>query len=54
MTGRSRSSDRPLGVDWSSLTRREAEVLEAVRERLTNAEVGARFFISERTVESHV
>jgi predicted ATPase/DNA-binding CsgD family transcriptional regulator len=33
---------------------REAEVLEAVAEHLTNAEIGARLFISIRTVESHV
>ena len=40
---------RPRGV-----TRREAEVLDAVAERLTNAEVAARLHVSERTVESHV
>jgi predicted ATPase/DNA-binding CsgD family transcriptional regulator len=33
---------------------REAEVLAAVAEHLTNAEIGARLFISVRTVESHV
>jgi predicted ATPase/DNA-binding CsgD family transcriptional regulator len=33
---------------------REAEVLDAVAEHLTNAEIGARLFISVRTVESHV
>jgi predicted ATPase/DNA-binding CsgD family transcriptional regulator len=33
---------------------REAEVLEGVAEHLTNAEIGARLFISIRTVESHV
>jgi DNA-binding CsgD family transcriptional regulator len=36
------------------VTRREAEVLEALRDRLTNAEVAARLYVSERTVESHV
>jgi len=33
---------------------REAEVLGALAEHLTNAEIGARLFISIRTVESHV
>ena len=33
---------------------REAEVLAALAQHLTNAEIGARLFISIRTVESHV
>ena len=33
---------------------REAEVLAAIGDHLTNAEIGARLFISVRTVESHV
>ena len=33
---------------------RESEVLAALGEHLTNAEIGARLFISVRTVESHV
>jgi DNA-binding CsgD family transcriptional regulator len=36
------------------VTRKEAEVLDALRERLTNAEIAARLYVSERTVESHV
>ncbi|MEC3919781.1 ATP-binding protein [Nocardia sp. CDC160] len=36
------------------ISTREAEVLELVGEHLSNAEIGARLFISVRTVESHV
>jgi DNA-binding CsgD family transcriptional regulator len=36
------------------ISAREAEVLAALGEHLTNAEIGARRFISIRTVESHV
>ncbi len=36
------------------MSAREAEVLAALAEHLTNAEIGARLFISVRTVESHV
>ncbi len=36
------------------ISAREAEVLAAIGEHLTNAEIGARLFISIRTVESHV
>ena len=36
------------------VTRREAEVLAAVTERLTNATIAERLYLSERTVESHV
>ena len=42
---------RPREVGISA---REAEVLAALGEHLTNAEIGARLFISIRTVESHV
>lgn len=36
------------------LTPREAEVLELIREGRTNAEIGARLFISTKTAEHHV
>ena len=38
----------------TAVSAREAEVLAAVSEHLTNAEIAARLFISVRTVESHV
>ena len=36
------------------MTRREGEVLDALGDRLSNAEIAARLYVSERTVESHV
>ena len=38
----------------SGITRKEAEVLAGLGEQLTNAEIAARMFVSERTVETHV
>lgn len=38
----------------AGVTRREAEVLEALGARLTNAEIAGQLFVSVRTVESHV
>ncbi|MFI7587120.1 ATP-binding protein [Spongisporangium articulatum] len=38
----------------AEVSAREAEVLAALGERLTNAEIAAKLFISVRTVESHV
>jgi predicted ATPase/class 3 adenylate cyclase/DNA-binding CsgD family transcriptional regulator len=36
------------------VTRKEAEVLDALGQRLTNAEIASRLYVSVRTVESHV
>ncbi|GIH15997.1 ATP-binding protein [Rugosimonospora africana] len=36
------------------ISEREAEILQALRDRLTNAEIAKKYFISVRTVETHV
>ena len=41
-------------LDDHGVTRREAEVLDALGDRLTNAEIASRLYLSGRTVESHV
>lgn len=43
------------GIDPSLyLSHRESEVIKLVREGLTNKEIGARLFISERAIKFHV
>ena len=49
-----RSDPRRRPAPDGGVSRREAEVLDLVVESRTNAEIAARLFISERTVESHV
>jgi DNA-binding CsgD family transcriptional regulator len=44
----------PSVLRESGVTPREAQVLKGLGERLTNAEIADRLFISVRTVESHV
>jgi predicted ATPase/DNA-binding CsgD family transcriptional regulator len=45
---------RPDVLPQSGISAREAEVLDALGEHLSNAEIAAKLFISVRTVESHV
>ena len=49
-----RSSGRRPAVALAGLTGREQEVLDLLREGMTNAEIGARLFVSAKTVEHHV
>jgi len=44
----------PDGVAASPLGKREADVARLVADGLSNKQIGARLFISERTVDSHV
>jgi predicted ATPase/DNA-binding CsgD family transcriptional regulator len=46
--------DLPTALRAAGVTAREAEVLDALGARLTNAEIAERFHISVRTVENHV
>ena len=46
--------DAPETLADAGVSEREAEVLDLVAERATNAEIAARLFVSVRTIESHV
>lgn len=49
-----RSGSAREGAGAGVLRPRETEVARLVADGLSNKEIGARLFISERTVESHV
>src|SRR5438045_3215019 len=49
-----RAAKLMLVTPEQQISAREAEILAALGERLTNAEIAARFHIGVRTVESHV
>ncbi len=53
---RSRPASAPSPRDplLEELTRRELEVLQAIAEGLSNAEIARKFFLSEATVKTHV
>lgn len=54
-TARARTrSDRASARRMPPLSRRESEVLTALAERLTNAEIAGRLYVSVRTVETYV
>ena len=46
--------DRMANEPHESLTPREEEVLELVKQRLTNEEIASTLFISVKTVQGHV
>ena len=48
--GKAAAEDSGIG----SLTRRELEIAELIRDRLTNPEIAAKLFLSQKTVESHI
>jgi DNA-binding CsgD family transcriptional regulator len=50
----SRQPHRDVGHGWAALTATEVRIAALVREGLTNREIGARLFVSPRTVQTHV
>jgi predicted ATPase/class 3 adenylate cyclase/DNA-binding CsgD family transcriptional regulator len=51
---RGRGQRRRPASGWESLTPTERDVVRLVSEGLTNADIGARLFISPRTVQTHL
>jgi len=55
MIGAVRQTSRPLGQSLgAALSQREREVLVLVSEGLSNADIGARLFVSPQTVKTHL
>jgi DNA-binding NarL/FixJ family response regulator len=48
------SAPRSDGAGVGALAKREADVARLIADGLSNKQIGARLFISERTVDSHV
>lgn len=50
-----KATDASAGArPFAGLSRREVEIVRLVADGLSNKEIGARLFISERTVDNHV
>jgi len=51
---RAADAELPVSLITRGVTVREAEVLDLLRDRLSNREIAERLFLSPRTVEKHV
>ena len=51
---RGRGERKRAATGWASLTPMENDVVRLVREGLGNKDIGARLFISPRTVQTHL